>query len=151
MYSTRCSVAATGIREVASQAGTRQPPGLRERRRLIGERLRRRKIVHAVLAHPGISCEQQRRTEYTGECQPYIKACHVLPLILSCRLLIVRIRDLKPGPGGGGIQMERGCIAGSPVKALKYILSIATRMERQEFRRIQKTVAAYPVERHEIP
>src|ERR1700730_4737555 len=100
LYSTLRSVPATGIREVCSQAGARQPPRLRERRRPIGEQLSRGKIIYTVLAYPGVGGEQQRQIEDTGERQPYIKACHVLLLILSCRLLIVSIRDLKPGSGG---------------------------------------------------
>ena len=89
-------VPATRVCKIGAEAGACKPPGLRERCGLIGEQIRRGKVIHPVLTDPCIAGKQQSGAEKVGKTEVPIEAGHVLPLILASRLLIVGVGNLEP-------------------------------------------------------
>jgi len=139
------------IRQITAHPRACQPAGLGQGGWLIGNEIRRRKILYAILANPTVRSKQERGTKHAGECQPNIEARHVLPLVLRRGLLVVCIRNLEPGVGGREVQVKRRGVAWLPIEAIEYTRGIPSCVNRIEFRGVEEPMAVKTIRGQKVP
>src|SRR5262249_6152890 len=97
---------AARVGKIGAKSCVGQIAALRERRRKIGKRICRRKVLRTVETNKRVERKERAWTNQVCPTWSDVEGPDLRALILAEILRIERIRRLKPGAGGGQIEME---------------------------------------------
>jgi hypothetical protein len=106
--------------------------------------------LRAVKPDKWVEREERARIDQMSPAGGDIERPDLRALVLAGDLRIEGIRRLKPGSGGGEVEMKAVRLVGLPIEAVEKRLGIAAIVEGQEFRSIEKPSRVARVKRREV-
>src|SRR5262249_47572501 len=129
--------------------GIRERSVLCEHSRLIGEQVGTAAVLHMILSEPSVHF-YRRRTQHVIHRRCDIYGVLTLPLILSGRLLVVRVRRLKARLRANRVPLQTRLRGGMRVEAVKQVEHWPVVVERLQLGCVEKPLTRRTIDRQEV-